>query len=332
VAAPPPRRKPDDAGAAASARRGTTRRARLRDWLEYGVLRAVAGLLNVLPHGLALRLAAAAAALAIRLDRRRRRVGLTNLAIAFPEKTEDERLAILIASYRNLGRMVAECARLSKLDPTNVHDVVRLEDEALWWQLPRALEEGGLLVLTGHFGNWELFAYAHGLLGYPVHLVAQTIKNPLIDRYFTRMRERGGTRMLRKHRAARAVLRTLDERGLMVLPLDQNASRRTGVFVDFFGRPASTNSGFARIAARADVPVYPAFLVREGESARHRIVILPRVPFASMADRESAAREFTQRCTAILEDMIRRHPDHWLWTHKRWRTRPVGEPEIYTKS
>jgi KDO2-lipid IV(A) lauroyltransferase len=185
--------------------------------------------------------------------------------------------------------------------------------------------------LTGHFGNWELFAYAHGLLGYPVHLVAQTIKNPLIDDYLTRMRERAGTRMLRKHQAARTVLRTLDQHGLMVLPLDQNASRRTGVFVEFFGRLASTNSGFARIAARADVPIYPAFLVRDGESAHHRIVILPRVPIASMANRESAAHELTQRCTAILEEMIRRYPDHWLWTHKRWRTRPAGEPEIYTK-
>ena len=317
-----------DATAAAPARH---RRATLRDWLEYGALRTVAGLLNVLPHRLALGFSAAVAGLAIRLDRRHRRIGLTNLAIAFPEKTERERLAILIASYRNLGRMVAECARLGKLDARNVRDVVRIEDEALWSQLPAALEENGLLVLTGHFGNWELFAYAHGLLGHPVHLVAQTIKNPLIDGWLMAMRERGGTRTLRKHRAARAVLETLDRHGLMVLPLDQNASRRTGVFVEFFGRLASTNSGFARIALRADVPIYPAFLVRDGESARHRIVILPRVPIGSMANRESAAHELTQRCTAILEEMIRRYPDHWLWTHKRWRTRPAGEPEIYKK-
>jgi KDO2-lipid IV(A) lauroyltransferase len=77
------------------------------------------------------------------------------------------------------------------------------------------------------------------------------------------------------------------------------------------------------------VPVYPAFLVRDGTSPRHRIVILPRVLFASMADRDQAAREFTQRCTTVLEQMIRRHPDHWLWTHKRWRTRPIDEPELY---
>jgi KDO2-lipid IV(A) lauroyltransferase len=135
---------------------------------------------------------------------------------------------------------------------------------------------------------------------------------------------------MRKHAAARGVLRVLGkDGGIMVLPLDQNASRRTGVFVDFFGRPASTNSGFARIALRTGAPIHPAFLLREGTSSRHRIVILPRVEFGSMADPDHAAVEVTQRCTAVLEDMIRKHPDHWLWTHKRWRTRPQGEPELY---
>ncbi len=276
-------------------------------------------------------LAAAIAAVAIRLDRRHRRIGLVNLAIAFPERSARERRRILVASYRNLGRMVAECAQLHRLTPENVRERIGFADEALWRQLPTLLAEGGVLVLTGHFGNWELFAHVHGLLGYPVHLVHQVIKNPLIDTFVERMRRRAGTRTLRKHAAARGVLRAITERQLMVLPLDQNASRRTGVFVEFFGRPASTNAGFGRIVARTDVAVYPAFLVREGTSARHRVVILPRVPFASMADRDQAAREFTQRCTAVLEAMIREHPDHWLWTHKRWRTRPVGEPDVYER-
>ncbi len=291
----------------------------------------VAGVLAALPLALALRFAAAVAARAIRLDRRHRRIGLVNLAIAFPDKSEDERWHILLASYRNLGRMIAECAHLSRLTPENVRARIGFADEPLWRQLPAVLPRQGVLVLTGHFGNWELFAHAHGLLGYPVHLVRQTIKNPLIDAFVDRMRRRAGTHTLRKHAAARGVLRALAEHELMVLPLDQNASRRTGVFVEFFGKLASTNAGFGRIVARTGVPVYPAFLVRDGTSARHRIVILPRVPFASMADRDQAARESTQRCTEVLEAMIREHPDHWLWTHKRWRTRPVGEPDVYER-
>ena len=298
--------------------------------LEYALFRGAVGLLRALPLAAALRLGAAVAAGVLRLSGRLRRIGLRNLALAFPEKPAAERAAILAASFRNLGRMAAEIAHLHRLTPANVREVVGFEDEAFWErELPRALRESGVLVLTGHFGNWELFAYAHGLLGYPVHLVHQTIKNPWIDRFVEATRRAGGTHLLRKHGAARGVLRALRDRHLMVLPLDQNASRRTGVFVDFFGVSASTNAGFARLAARTGVPVYPAFLVREGTTARHRIVILPRVPFASMADRDHATREFTQRCTAVLEAMIRKYPDHWLWTYKRWRTRPLGESELY---
>jgi KDO2-lipid IV(A) lauroyltransferase len=303
---------------------------RLRHRLEYAGLRLVIGVLGALPLAVAMRLAAAVAALVIRVARPLRRIGLTNLAIAFPEKAEAERAAILVASYRNLGRMVAECAQLRDLTAENVAGRVRYDDERIWRdEVAPVLASGGILALTGHFGNWELFAYAYGLLGHPVSLVHQTIKNPLVDRYVENLRSGGGTRLFRKQEAARAVLRALRERAIVVLPLDQNQSRRAGVFVDFFGLPASTSDGLARIALRTDAPIFPVFLVRDGASARHRIVFLPRVEFPVMADRDSSARELTQRCTAVLESMIRNHPDHWLWTHKRWRTRPLGDPEVY---
>jgi KDO2-lipid IV(A) lauroyltransferase len=307
-------------------RRGRTLRYRF----EYVGLRLVTGLLGALPLGVAMRLAAAVAVLVIHVARPVRRIGLTNLAIAFPDKPEAERRAILVASYRNLGRMVAECAHLAALTPANVRETVCIDDDRIWTEeiLPH-LEGQGILVLTGHFGNWELFAYAYGLYGHPISLVHQTIKNPLVDAYVERMRSGGGTRLFRKQEAARAVLRALKERAIVVLPLDQNQSRRAGVFVDFFGLAANTSEGLARIALRTDAPIFPVFLVRDGTSARHRIVFLPRVEIASMADRDLAARELTQRCTAVLESMIRTHPDHWLWTHKRWRTRPLGAPELY---
>src|SRR6185295_2505653 len=135
------------------------------------------------------------------------------------ERSPAEHRAILLASYRNLGRMIAECAHVARVTAENVRDVVRIDDEDLWHQLPGQLQTSGILVLTGHFGNWELFAHAHGLLGYPVTLVHQTIKNPLIDRFVDRMRRRAGTRTLRKHGAARGVLRAIAEHALMVLPL-----------------------------------------------------------------------------------------------------------------
>lgn len=304
---------------------------RFRHRLEYAGLRALAAVLAALPLTLAMRISAATAALVIRVAGRVRRIGLVNLAIAFPEKSEAERLAILVASYRNLGRMVAECAHLHRLNPANVRATVTPDDGPIWTdEMLPALASQGILVLTGHFGNWEMFAYTYGLLGYPVSLVHQTIKNPFVDRFIEGLRSGGGTRLFRKQEAARAVLRALAERKLVVLPLDQNQSRRAGIFVEFFGRAASTSPGLARIALRTGAPIYPAFLVRDGTSAHHRIVILPRVTIGSMADRDSAVHELTQRCTAVLEAMIRKHPDHWLWTHKRWRTRPLGESELYS--
>ena len=311
----------------------TTKRGRgraLRYRCEYLALRLVTGVLGALPLALAMWLAAGVAAAGIRIAGRVRRIGLKNLSIAFPEKSEAERMTILVASYRNLGRMVAECAHLTRLNPENVRATVTPDDGPIWTDEIRPhLESQGVLILTGHFGNWEMCAYAYGLFGNPVSLVHQTIKNPLVDDYVERLRSGGGTRLFRKQGAARSVLRALKERQLVVLPLDQNQSRRAGIFVDFFGLPANTNDGLARIALRTGAPIYPAFLLREGASAHHRIVFLPRVEIASMADRDSAARELTQRCTAVLESMIRTHPDHWLWTHKRWRTRPLGEPELY---
>jgi len=297
--------------------------------VEYVLFRAVFGLLAILPLRVAMAGAAALAGTVVRLVRPMRRVGLTNLAMAFPEKSAREHLNILVASWQNLGRMVAELAHVHRLDATNIESVVTVDRPDLWKEAEAGLATNGALVLSGHFGNWELAAIAHGLLGHPVHLVVRTIKNPLVDRFINEVRSNGGVSLLRKNQAARGVLRTLRAKGIMVLPLDQNASRRTGVFVDFFGRPASTNAAFARIAQRTGATVYPGFLVREGRSSRHRIVILPPVTFASMADPNQAAVDFTQRCTAVLEEMIRRHPDHWLWTHKRWRTRPLGEPDLY---
>lgn len=310
--------------------RPTGRGRAFRHRLELAGLRLVTGVLGALPLTVAMRLSAAVAGCIIRVARPLRRIGLTNLAIAFPEKSGAERAAILLASFRNLGRMVAECAHLHELTAANVRDTVVPDLGAIWTteMLPH-LATQGILILTGHFGNWEMFAYAYGLLGHPVSLVHQTIKNPLVDEYVEGMRSGGGTRLFRKQEAARAVLRALKQRALVVLPLDQNQSRRGGIFVDFFGLPANTSDGLARIALRTDAPIYPAFLLRDGESARHRIVFLPRVEIASMANRDFAVHELTQRCTAVLESMIRQHPDHWLWTHKRWRTRPLGEPELY---
>ena len=300
-----------------------------RDWLEYLALRAAFGALAALPLGAALRVGELAALVAYLLDRRHRRVGMRNLEIAFPEKPIRERRRILRASFLNLGRMAVELAHLPRLSAERLRDMVRFADEE-WWREATSWERStGVLVLSGHFGNWELLVFAHGMRGHPVHMVHRTIANPLLDRWLNALRARAGTRTIRKRHAARAVLAALHERGLLVLPFDQNSTRGLGVFVDFFGVPASTNAGLARIALRTDAPIVPVFIVREGGSGRHRVHVLPIMQVERTGDLRADVVRNTQRFSAVFEDMVRRHPEQWLWMHKRWKTRPPGAPRLY---
>jgi KDO2-lipid IV(A) lauroyltransferase len=287
------------------------------------------GVLGALPLSWALRLTETVAFVVYLVARPLRRVGMLNLALAFPERSVRERRRILRASFLNHGRMAAELAHVGRLDPEQIREMVRFEDET-WWRehvvLPR---ETGVLILSGHFGNWELLVYAHGLRGFPVSMVHRTIANPFVDRWLNALRARAGTRLVRKSGAASGVLRALHERQLLVLPFDQNSTRGLGVFVDFFGIPASTNSGIARLALRTGAPVVPAFIVREGRRARHTVHVLPIMYLERSGDFDTDVQQATQRCSEVFEAMVRRHPEHWLWVHKRWKTRPPGQPKIY---
>jgi len=300
-----------------------------RERLEYLGMRAGVGLFALLPLWPAMRLAEAIGWLAWLFDRPHRRIGMTNLAIAFPDKSLRERRRILRASFLNLARMAAEMAHLPRLGDAELRDMVRFEDEAWWaeaigWERPT-----GVLILSGHFGNWELLVFAHGRRGHPVSMVHRAIRNPLLDRWLNALRSRAGTKLLRKSRAGFDVLRALREKQLLVLPFDQNSTRGLGVFVPFFGVAASTNSGIARIALRADAPVLPVFIVRQGASARHVVHAGPILTAEATGDFAEDVRRNTERFSRVFEDMVRRYPEQWLWMHKRWKTRPAGEARIY---
>jgi Kdo2-lipid IVA lauroyltransferase/acyltransferase len=323
---PEPRRR------RAASRRGPHRRrqrSRLRDWSEYLLLRGAIGCLAILPLPAAMALAEAAALAVYALDRPHRRIGMTNLAVAFPDMPIRERRGILRRSFLNLGRMAAELAHLPRLTDAVLRRMVRFADEA-WLAEAMSWERStGVLILSGHFGNWELLVFSQGMRGNPVHMVHRAIANPLVDRWLHDLRARAGTRMLRKSQAGSDVVRALHEHALLVLPIDQNSTRGLGVFVDFFGVPASTNTGMARIALRTDAPIVPVFIVREGRSARHVVHVLPILQVERTGDPADDVRHNTQRFTAVFEEMVRRHPDQWLWMHKRWKTRPLGAPRIY---
>jgi KDO2-lipid IV(A) lauroyltransferase len=187
-----------------------------------------------------------------------------------------------------------------------------------------ASRPGGVLVLTAHFGNWELAGLVGPLYGVPMATVMRPLDSPLLDRLARRLRGSTGVEMIDKREAFRAVTDALRRRQLVAILLDQNASRREGVFVPFFGRPASTSRGLALLSLRTGTPILPVFMHREPDG-RHHLVIEPAIPSPSRGALGVSIEELTAACASRIEATVRRWPEQWLWLHRRWRTRPVGE-------
>ena len=252
----------------------------------------------------------------------RRRAALRNLAIAFPELSEIERRRLCRRSFEHLGLMAVElCFALSR-PLERVLERIRVEGLG---HLRAAMERHGrVLVLTAHLGNWELLAVAHRLTGLPLTIVVRPLDAPPLDALAGRLRIKAGVELVAKRGALRAVLSALGRGRMVGLLLDQNASRREGVFVPFFGHPASTSKGLALLATRTRAAVVPIFAHREA-GGRHLVAIHPALEVPGTPERARAIIELTMRCNAAIEAAIRRTPEQWLWIHRRWRTRPPAE-------
>jgi Kdo2-lipid IVA lauroyltransferase/acyltransferase len=252
--------------------------------------------------------------------RRRRRLALDNLRRALPEVSPAARQRLYRRSCQHLGRVFVElCALLSR--PTDrLLARVSLEGRE---HLDRVMAaHGRALALTAHLGNWELLSIAHRLTPYPLAVVVRPLDSPWLNTLAERLRRKAGVELIDKRDALRPVLAALARGGVVGILLDQNASRREGVFVPFFGRPASTSRSVALLAIRTGTPVIPIFARREPDG-RHRVIIRPPLAPPATNDREEAVVELTARCTAVIEAAIREAPDQWLWMHGRWRTRPA---------
>lgn len=183
---------------------------------------------------------------------------------------------------------------------------------------------GSALVVTAHLGNWELLSLLQRVVDRPVAIVVRPLDAPWLDTFVERLRSATGVAIIAKHNAVRPILEALKRGGVIAILLDQNAARREGVFVPFFGRSASTSRSIAAIATRTGTPVLPVFIRREG-SGRHRVTMHPALTALSGVSHEEAIVDLTARCTAIIEREIRSAPEQWLWFHDRWRTRPASE-------
>ncbi|MGA1981925.1 MAG: lysophospholipid acyltransferase family protein [Acidobacteriaceae bacterium] len=283
--------------------------------------------LRILPRRLARAAGVGIGAFAYAVLGRLRRVGQRNLELAFPDMPAAERARILRLEYRNLGWLLAEFCQMSSYTPAYASRFIRYEglDNYL-----AARDRGqGVLVLTGHLGAWELSSFYHSLAGYPMGMVIRRLDNPLVDRMVNRIRCLHGNRVLHKDDFARGLLAAMRAGETVGILMDTNMTPPQGLFVPFFGVPACTASGLARVARKTGAAVLPGFLLWEESEQQYVLHFYPEIALASTDDAEADATENTARFTAVLEDAIRQNPSQWLWMHRRWKTRPPGEPSVY---
>src|SRR5262245_8838648 len=280
-----------------------------------------------MPEARALALGAGFGRTWARLGLPRTQLARVNLRIAFPEWSEAAREAVLVRSFENVGRSVAEFALLARLGPEALRERVRIEGLEHLEVARAASKSGGVIAITGHFGSWELLAAAMAAHGFPFVAVQRPRESPLLDAIVERYRKLGGAEFLARGDAARAALRALRDGKAVAILYDQDAPRDEGVFVPFFGRLASTRDGPVRIALRTRAPVLPIFLHRVGNGVTHVAQFRPPLELVRPeGDVEGAIRENARRMTEAIEQEIVRAPDHWSWVHRRWKTQPPGEP------
>ncbi|HTF44435.1 MAG TPA: lysophospholipid acyltransferase family protein [Terriglobales bacterium] len=299
----------------------------MRQRLEYALAWLIIKTIGLLPRFLARTAAIALGWTVYALHLRLRRVGMRNLALALPQTSRHERARILRGVFTSLGRQLAELCLFPKYTRENVSQVVVYDG---FENFERALARGkGVLFLTAHLGAWELSAFAHSLHGHPLKIVMRPLDNVYLDRLLRQYRTMHGNETVDKDDFVRGLLSAMKNGETVGILMDTNMTPPQGVFVDFFGIPACTASGLARIALRTDASVVPGFTVWDPVLRKYRLRFDPAVTLIRTGNDDADAVANTGLFTKIIEDYVRRYPDQWLWVHRRWKTRPEGQPPLY---
>ena len=303
------------------------KQGKAQTFLEYFAARTVFNFLRLLPVGMSMRCGKFVGRLTYLLARDLRRTGQRNLQLAFPEKTSAEREVLLRACFASLGRTLG---LFSHFDRIQRDELLSLLDSSGLEHLEAAKKLGrGVILYTGHLGAWELSSFALSLLGHPLTFLVRRMDNPRVEELVDKSRTRFGNQTLDKLSAARAMLRTLQSGEVLGLLLDLNTLDEEAIFVDFFGVPAATNFMVAKLALRNNAPIIPVFAPWDATTKKFRLEIGAPIAVETTGNESEDVRMLTEKLSRTIEDEIRRYPDQWLWIHKRWKTRPPGERNIY---
>lgn len=299
----------------------------MRQRLEYTPVWLLANLLRWTPRPVARAFCIVLSMLIYRFHARLRRVGMRNLDLAFPTKGSREKKRILHGMFVSLGRQLAEFCLFPRYTKENSFQIAVYEG---FQNFAEALARGkGVVFLTAHLGGWELSSFVHSLNGYPMNIVIRPLDNPYVNAMVDRYRTLHGNRTFAKQEFARGLLTALRRGEVVGVLMDTNMTPPQGAFVDFFGVPACTATGIARVALHTDAAVVPAFGVWDKQLGKYRICFEPALQLVRTADSESDILANTALFTKVIEAFITRYPEQWLWAHRRWKTRPPGELPLY---
>ena len=278
-------------------------------------MRSVRGVVPYVPMTVVRALGRATGRLAYIASRPRRRITLDNLAYAFPGRTARERRALARAMFAHFGALLFELVKFGTYSPEQMLAATEIEGEE---HVRQAQAQGrGILIFTGHFGYWELLAMTQPLRMEPMSVLARPLDNPYLHAALEEIRTSTGNTVIYRQGAVRRILRSLAGGGIVGVLIDQHLHSTDAVYVGFFRRQAATTSTVAALALRTGAPVIPVFALPLSHGRYRFIYEYPVDP--PRADTPDAVREFTQRCTDVLEMYVRRHPELWMWMHRRWR-------------
>jgi KDO2-lipid IV(A) lauroyltransferase len=284
-------------------------------------------LLGVLPRNVARGLAVFVARILYALLPKLRKIAEFNVRLAFPDWSDAQRSLVKRGMLRNLGWMAAEFARFPSYTDENIDETLILDGQDNFLAAQRRGK--GVLYLTGHIGAWELSSFAHALYGFPLHYMARPLDNLQLNALVNQYRCLSGNRPIYKNESARMLLKILRSAGTVGILADQNTMPDEGMFVDFFGTPACTTTGIARVALHTDAAVVPGYAYWDESIGKYRLRFEPAVELSRTGDTERDVFVNTQKFAKVIEGIIRKYPEQWVWVHARWKTRPKGERPIY---
>ena len=295
--------------------------------LEYAGLRVLMSLTRRLAPARASQVGDVLGALVFHVTGMRKKLVMEHMARVFGMSGDSEKLRAMSRSvYLQLGRTAVEHARLLAGRTADLRDRLDISGEE---HIARARNGGrGVILITGHFGYWELLGATVAMLGYPITVVAKKLHNPAVDRLVHAGRERLGMAVAAMDKAPAAVYRALRRNECVGLLADQDAGAG-GVFVDFLGTRASTYQGPALFALRTGAPIVPCFIIRSGPE-RHRVCFETPIEAIPTGDEPADIARITQAYSDVLARYIMDYPDHWFWVHRRWKT-PAPEDSNHVK-